>query len=147
MIKHFTTPEFADLLKQHGIEIDTPFYRYFDIVSPTVDRIGIDCQYGMLDINSRYMAEGQEVCQPKPAYLLSEVLTWLPQCLENSEQHPEWWLEVSSKNYGKLAANYNSETTGYSKLNKADIQQLITQGLTEGWLTKEIIEQQIKDKQ
>lgn len=156
MIKHFTTPEFADLLKQHGIEIDTPFYRYFDIVSPTVDRIGIDCQYGMLDINSRYIAEGQEVCEPKPAYLLSEVLTWLPETLiehlkpTNTPSHRPDYLSYpifSDINEGNvLIIGYKSEYYGL-KITPLPIEQLITQGLTEGWLTKEIIEQQVKDKQ
>ena len=142
MIKNFTTPEFADLLKQHGIEIDTPFYRYFDIVSPTVDRIGIDCQYGMLDINSRYIAEGQEVCEPKPAYLLSEVLTWLPEKIGIGKLKYKLSIDLKkmmiwySKN-GYIGAMWLCEPM--------PIEQLITQGLTEGWLTKEIIEQQIKD--
>ena len=144
MTKHFTTPEFTDLLKQYGIEIATPFYRYFDIVSPTVDRIGIDCQYGMLDINSRYIAEGQEVCEPKPAYLLSEALTWLPEEILNG-----YYLygEVTNGIQFWGYADDNHRGGLYWKIESKPIEQLITQGLTEGWLTKEIIEQQIKDNQ
>jgi hypothetical protein len=135
MKNNFTTPSFAKVLKEHGIEIESCFVILIwdsDNYSVAVKSNDGSC----IDLIG-YKHWLNDFSDILPAYPLTQVLGWLPQYLENEDGHPEWWLEVSSKNYGNLAANYKSEKTGYSKLNKADLEQLITQGLTEGWLTKD----------
>jgi hypothetical protein len=151
MIKHFTSPEFADLLKQHGIEIDTPFYSFLLKVENDLSKYHIGMfspaiGYYIATIGWTY----NEDCigQVKPAYLLSEVLTWLPDTVYAKNNFP-WKIKLAICD-GNLAAGYFDYVNGnflgnYQKVKP--IEQLITQGLTEGWLTKEIIEQQIKQNQ
>ena len=134
MIKNFTTPEFTDLLKQHGIEIDTPF------VVTNDGSILVQSEYkDFIDIcdGSVYTAENYQ-----PTYLLSVVLTWLPEEILNG-----YYLygEVTNGIQFWGYADDNHRGGLYWKIESKPIEQLITQGLTEGWLTKEIIEQQIKD--
>ena len=138
MIKHFTTPEFADLLKQYGIEIATPFGidKHLDILA-----IGYEGNCISLIDKSGYSSYEKYT---KPAYLLSEVLTWLPDTV--IIKGIDCTLEVIDAQIGKF--RYNGRTYSESvQRGWLPIEQLITQGITEGWLTKEIIEQQIKDKQ
>ena len=136
MIKHFTTPEFADLLKQHGIEIDTPFLFFEnDLFIKRSDNRVVSVMFGYEDFI------GEDDYQP--AYLLSEVLTWLPFSITYQKQSATL---VSIVDHDGVRVNYRiGEYAIYNK--HLPIEQLITQGLTEGWLTKEIIEQSIKQNQ
>jgi hypothetical protein len=143
MKNNFTTPAFGKVLKAHGIEIDSRYRWNLNASAIRLQVIELN-SFNWVTIDQHYSDEIYHDFY-SPAYPLTEVLGWLPQYIKNEERHPEWWLEVSSKNNGNLAANYKSEKTGYSKLNKADLEQLITQGLTEGWLTKGSILQAIKD--
>jgi hypothetical protein len=146
MIKHFTTPEFADLLKEHGIEIDTPFY-WTGVVNITTgyklcvkpfEYINKEISIGWLPLD--IVSNKIELLTTKPAYLLSEVLTWLPDTATIKAIPCE--LQVMDAQSGKF--RYNGRTHNESvQRGYLSIEQLITQGLIEGWLTKEIIEQQI----
>ena len=131
MKNNFTTPEFADTLAKHGIVVDTPYNHYFDIAfSPFVSRIGIDCDYGMLDIETRHMTEGQNVHNAKPAYPLTEVLRWLPSQINSNSG---LFLSIHTKPEIKIKACYSSITTWLN------IEDLITQGFEQGWLDKKTI--------
>lgn len=130
MTNHFTTPEFADVLKQHGIEIDTPFY----IVEGEIFLKRSDFRYICIYSGFEFPAK-----DPKPAYLLSQVLGWLPEC-----------VKAYDGGIGRRNVYYNGKELlcCYTTISAwKSIEQLITKGLAEGWLTKEIIEQQIKQNQ
>lgn len=143
MRNQFTTPEFADVLKRHGIEIDTQFYWENNGNGLRLMAIACDSPYticiGEFDPTSHPEFAG------KPAYLISQVLGWLPQTVTDLDGR----FELVMKPNG-LAAYESTGGDGckykYSFFN-INIEQLVTQGLTEGWLSKEIIEQQIKQNQ
>ena len=82
MTQYFTTPQFADLLKEHGIEIETPFNLFILKGDNDADNYGI----GLFDDNTKryidiygYNHTDSDVEQIKPAYLLQQVLGWLPE--------------------------------------------------------------------
>ena len=81
-----------------------------------------------------------------PAYLLTEVLGWLPKTLiehikpTNTPSHRPDYLsypitsDIDDNNVLKIG--YKSEYYG-TKITPMPIEALIVQGLTEGWLTKD----------
>lgn len=151
MIKHFTTPEFADLLKSHGIEIDTIFLHYNGKVWASYlnhyhTYMLIATDMGGMIISSNINA--------KPAYLLSEVLGWLPKSIiVTLPYHGETntvldcLFDINNKQVLYGYGREQMENGILWDIYPLPIEQLITQGLTEGWLTKEIIEQAIKQNQ
>jgi hypothetical protein len=77
-----------------------------------------------------------------PAYLLTEVLGWLPKAISMQGDYYELILNFDTR--GNLTASYYDDQMGSlydgerGIYYKADsIEALITQGLTEGWLTKD----------
>jgi hypothetical protein len=146
MKNNFTTPAFAKVLKEHGIDYKSPFKHYHDYETPNVKRIGIDCVYGMVDIKTHEVTEGQNVCKDLPAYPLTEVLGWLPKTIiehvkpTNILSHRPDYLsypitsDIDDNNVLKIG--YKSEYFG-TKITPMPIETLITKGLTEGWLTKD----------
>ena len=138
MTKHFTTPEFADLLNQHGIEVDTPFY-YADGDLCLLHGEGHSSYFYIIGGNECHAVEVW--VDIKPAYLLSEVLTWLPEKL----------VILDNLHFRQLNFHNGQITVGYirhgSYTTSGTIEKVVTELLTEGWLTKEIIEQSIKHNQ
>jgi hypothetical protein len=151
MTKNFTTPAFAKVLKEHGIEIDTPythqdgnvyayclFQGYYEMVNVTVDHTKATKNLHV------YAAKHEIVILP--AYPLTEVLGWLPKTLiehlkpTNTPSHRPDYLsypitsDIDDNNVLKIG--YKSEYYG-TKITPMPIEALITQGLTEGWLTKD----------
>ena len=138
MTNQFTTPEFADVLKQHGIEIDTIFVHYDNRV--WASHLNNYDVYTLIDTDTGSMVISSNI-EVKPCYLLSQVLGWLPFSVVINELdcEVEVWL------YGKrVSYDYKNQ---YGTFATGNPEKLITQGLTEGWLNKEIIEQQIKQNQ
>ena len=139
MTNHFTTPEFANLLKRFGIEIDTIFLHYDNRV--WASHLNHYDTYTLIatDTGSMVISSNIEV---KPVYLLSQVLGWLPFVIQYKNR--KYRLEVLN-----IGTGWKYYYHSYQKppVGECGIEQLITQGLTEGWLTKEIIEQQIKQNQ
>jgi hypothetical protein len=143
MTQHFTTPEFAQVLKQHGIEIDTVFViLMFNDENYTVALK--DNEGSCVDINGykHWLADFSDVL---PAYPLTQVLGWLPKTLiehlkpSNTPSHRPDYLSypmVSDMNEGVIKIGYRSEYYG-TKITPQPIEALITQGLTEGWLNKD----------
>jgi hypothetical protein len=151
MTKNFTTPEFAKVLKEHGIEIDTPythqdgnvyayclFQGYYEMVNVTVDHTKATKTLHV------YAAKHEIVIYP--TYPLTEVLGWLPKTVTYKDRTcdivPSLWNWAIELGLGQIE-EYTFVLKYY--LDEMPIEQLITQGLTEGWLTKETILQAIKD--
>lgn len=139
MTQHFTTPEFAQVLKQHGIEIDTPFGidKHKDIFA--ISEHG-DC-ISLIDGATYSSYRGYTY----PAYPLTQVLGWLPKTLiehlkpTNTPSHRPDYLSypmVSDMNEGVIKIGYKSEYYG-TQITPLPIEALIIQGLTEGWLNKD----------
>lgn len=125
----FTTPEFADLLKKYGIEVDTPFVvlmwheGHYKVALKDSDK-------GCLDFDG-YKHWLEDFSDIKPAYPLTQVLRWLPEKIENEENFG-YWLHLGQT----LQGAYINEDVGYLA-NFQLIEALIAQGLTEGWLNKD----------
>lgn len=143
----FTTPQFADTLKEYGIEIDTPF-RWRPIEeNPIVDGYYLDAidnydrddyaNVGWIDAETR-----DDII--RPAYPITRVLRWLPDTatIKNIPCN----LEVMDAQSGRFRYNGRTHIESVQR-GWLHMEQLITQGFTEGWLTKEIIEQQINQNQ
>jgi hypothetical protein len=151
MKNNFTTPAFAKVLKEHGIEIDTSFMWHYPFLANTngYHLIVSEGNYTSFDIdndNVSIVILGFYECESKvevlPAYPLTEVLGWLPNVVTikkipcNLEP-----MDAKSGKYRYLGTtHWDVEQTKF-----LSIEALITQGLTEGWLTKETILQAIKD--
>jgi hypothetical protein len=131
------------VLKEHGIEIDTPFYWQPEKFSQHEGYYlcakdgfihGLTCA---LDFT-----EATVTTEVLPAYPLTEVLGWLPNVVTikkipcNLEP-----MDAKSGKYRYLGTtHWDVEQTKF-----LSIEDLIIQGLTEGWLTKETILNAIKD--
>lgn len=147
MTNHFTTPEFADLLKRHGIEIPTVF-AHTKIGNSYGFILGLNGNWFFTDLADLSFYDSDYMKETHPAYLLSQVLGWLPS-----------YIEAMSIGRGKLKLTPQLRTFRKDRdlvwcyqndieiVGNLPIEQLITQGLTDGWLTKEIIEQAIKHNQ
>ena len=151
MKNNFTTPSFAKMLKEHGIEIETPFMWHYPFLANTngYHLIVSEGNYTSFDIdndNVSMVILGFYECESKvevlPAYLLTEVLGWLPKAISMQGDYYELILNFDTR--GNLTASYYDDQMGSlydgerGIYYKADsIEALITQGLTEGWLTKD----------
>jgi hypothetical protein len=146
MKNNFTTPSFAKVLKEHGIEIDTPFVYYqesdMDGHLSGINYLGLKCSQGIADVETGEIPEREKAFAISPAYPLTEVLGWLPKGI--SMQGDFYELTVKFDTRGNLTASYYDDQMGSlydgerGIYYKADsIKALITQGLTEGWLTKD----------
>lgn len=148
MTNQFTTPQFGNVLKQHGIEIDTQFCYYQECNGDGqlegFDYLGLKSAIGIVDIQTGGIIENEKSFEISRAYLLPQVLGWLPKFYRTpigSQCNREFKV---TKN-GVVLAGYSVWRSSNAKF--YPIEQLIIQGLTEGWLTKEIIQQQIKQNQ
>ena len=133
MTQQFTTPEFSQVLKQHGIEIDTVFVHYDNRV--WASHLMIDNCYNLIatDTGSIIISSNIEVIR---AYPLTQVLGWLPkEILFNYTI----WGKIESINMGKIGACYYSPQKKKYLSFFMPIEALIIQGLTEGWLNKDNI--------
>lgn len=137
MTQDFTTPEFADLLKEHGIEVDTPFVILMCHEGHYKVALKDSTNKGCLDFDgcSYWIDDFSDV---KPAYLLTQVLRWLP--LEIETEYDFYYLNADV--YAGLDLRWGYETLGekgeQTELARCtSIEQLITQGLKEGWLNKD----------
>ena len=123
MTQHFTTPEFVRTLKQHGIEIETPFGidEFLDIFA--ISEYG-DCI--SLIKRATYSSYGRYT---SPAYPLTQVLGWLPRQVNGYGlagqiiDGQQWWGYIDPLQKWHIPL--------------LPIEALIIQGLTEGWLTKD----------
>jgi hypothetical protein len=143
MKNNFTTPSFAKVLKEHGIEIYSCFVTLmFDDENYT---LALKSNEGScIDINGykHWLSDFSDVF---PAYPLTEALGWLPKTLiehlkpTNTPSHRPDYLsypitsDIDDNNVLKIG--YKSEYYG-TKITPQNIEALILQGLTEGWLTK-----------
>lgn len=150
MKNNFTTPSFAKVLKEHGIEIDTPFVYYqesdMDGHLSGINYLGLKCSQGIADVETGEIPEREKVFAVSPAYPFTEVLGWLPKTLiehlkpTNTPSHRPDYLsypitsDIDDNNVLKIG--YKSEYYG-TKIIPMPIEAVITQGLTEGWLTKD----------
>jgi hypothetical protein len=150
MKNNFTTPAFAKVLKEHGIEIDSCFcyidgYKGIWAYKITGNRLwAFDIEGEMGYRDTQLTPKVKE--QISPAYPLTEVLGWLPETLiehikpTNIPSHRPDYLsypitsDIDDNNVLKIG--YKSEYYG-TKITPMPIEALITQGLTEGWLTKD----------
>lgn len=131
MTQHFTTPEFAQVLKQNGIDIDTPFYwqpevnpsfsGYYLMATDDMDKentITLDW-LAIEPINDHHFS----------AYPLTQVLGWLPET-----------VKAMDGGVGRRNVYYNDNALLYCYTTICgwqSIEALIIQGLTEGWLNKD----------
>jgi hypothetical protein len=144
MKNNFTTPAFAKMLKEHGIEIDTPFFHAAAQVSKTIyigtktdNKFRIDAFYPKV--------EKGVIVNPNlslPAYPLTEVLGWLPETIICEGKFYQIDFDTVNLTVGYARAKLLEMVWAIEPKNISDI---ITQGLTEGWLTKETIFNAIKD--
>lgn len=137
----FTTPQFADTLKEYGIEIDSIFY-WRGIVDITAgyklcvepfEYINKEIAIGWL--KQSVISDKVSLFNKIPAYPLTQVLRWLP--MVRTEGHIVWNLTVRYNKKDGLGASYMAFNRKI-KL-RQPIEELINQGLREGWLTKDII--------
>jgi hypothetical protein len=148
MKNNFTTPAFAKTLKEHGIVIDTQFYWENNGNGLRLMAIACDSPYIICIGEFDPTLYGSFVCEP--AYPLTEVLGWLPKhvnAIIDGHHYNGMDLCCEHKN-GKLQCGYvmqyEYQCTSWP-MGSMPIEDLIIQGLTEGWLTKETILQAIKD--
>jgi hypothetical protein len=146
MKNNFTTPAFAKVLKEHGIEIDTPFYWGTLMFYQETELFVKSGSYKTVQSISGNRYPKEALYDISQAYPLTEVLGWLPKTVTYKgstwDIMPTLWNGAIELGLGQV-----EEDTFVLKyyLDEMPIEVLITQGLTEGWLTKEIILQTIKD--
>lgn len=140
MTQHFTSPEFAQLLKEHGIGKETPFV-WANVNGNTLLGTIVGSEFVELTSGDRYELDAQS--EPVSAYMILEVLGWLPFMLIDTKRK-SWWL---SPDYNGEVITYAYQTSiipsgeAYTITENfcefQPIEDLLAQGLTEGWLTKE----------
>jgi hypothetical protein len=145
MTKNFTTPAFAKVLKEHGNDIDTP-YCYIDgyegvwaykITGNRLLAFDIEGEMGYRD--TQLTPKVKE--QISPAYPLTEALRWLPKETVINGYQCRLNQDLQVVNYFTT----DTDVVAWYLHKSLPIEDLITQGLTDGWLTKESILQAIKD--
>jgi hypothetical protein len=137
MTQHFTTREFAQVLKQHGIDIYTMF-TYAHKKSTDHLHFGVYCDYTFIDLVNDEIYDSHEFTNYFSAYHLTQVLGWLPNVTRihgtNREILSEVHNGVALFGYGDID-EYNGSVKWY--IDSLPIEALIIQGLTEGWLNKD----------
>jgi hypothetical protein len=145
MKKNFTTPAFAKVLKEHGIEIDSCFYSFLLKGEEDFTNYHVGMYFAAL---GRFVATTQltynedDVKQVFPAYPLTEVLGWLPETIICEGKIHQIDFDTVNLTVGYARAKLLEMVWAIEPINISDI---ITQGLTEGWITKETILNAIKD--
>lgn len=138
MTKNFTSPEFAKVLNKHGIEIDTQFFWFNDKVELQLRALSIENSWNVVIATAPY---NNSEWVSLPAYPLTEVLGWLPKRITiTNEDYSNSYCVLT--NYMFYKFQYKCQ---YGTIVSGTAEALITEGLTEGWLTKETILQVIKD--
>jgi hypothetical protein len=134
MKNNFTTPSFAKVLKEHGIKIDTPFYRHSEVEGIFVSKgepvSGYDT-FINIETKDRF---GFHESQISPAYPLTEVLGWLPETIICEGKLHQIDFDTVNLTVGYARAKLLEMVWAIEPKNISDI---IIQGLTEGWLTKD----------
>jgi len=152
MTNNFTTPEFAKVLKEHGIEIDTPFYwkpekgsrhEGYYLCAKDGFTYGLTCALLSVEVNI--------TTDISPAYPLTEVLGWLPKGLHGHDGY-YYQLELFISIEGTLGGTYSDSDMGtmfhyetQTRVEADSLEKLFELLLTEGWITKETILQAIKN--
>jgi len=143
MTQHFTTPELSRVLKEFGIEIETPFKR---LGNEIVIQLQNEFSYVKLD-GTTHKITHLDVMAIYPAYLLTQVLGWLPDTVELEEL--EYDLHRFYDKENGLTANYHhffpEDDLQYISNMHMTPEETIIEGLKKGWLTKEIIETAAKN--
>lgn len=147
MTQHFTTPEFSQVLKQHGIDTETSFCYYQECNGDGqlqgFDYLGLKSAIGIVDVQTGEIIEREKAFEVSPTYPLTQVLGWLPNEIYQYETHNGFELEMWQFNqqyhYGyrdeEQTPMYNQNTG--TRAFKTSIEDLIIQGLTEGWINKD----------
>lgn len=149
MTEHFTSPALADTLARFGIVKETPFYWQPETNSSFAGHYL--CATDSMDKEASITLDWLDVnptgIDNKPAYLLTEVLKWLPETVKLEDL--EYDLHQFYDYENGLTVNYHhfspQDDMQYISNMNFSPEEAIIKGLTEGWLTKEIIEQAIKD--
>lgn len=139
----FTSAPFSDLLKQHGIEIDTPFYNCLISYGVQLGNgewsdewdllICLKAKNGYVNLQDGILVLDKRIEDVRPAYPLTQVLRWLPFSVNYQKQSATLSLIVD---HDGVRVNYRiGEYAIYNKY--LPIEQLFTQGLKEGWLNKD----------
>jgi hypothetical protein len=140
MKNNFTTPPFAKVLKEHGIEIDTQFYWENNGNGLRLMAFACDSPYIICIGEFDPTLYGSFVCEP--TYPLTEVLGWLPETIICEGKLHQIDFDTVNLTVGYARAKLLEMVWAIEPKNISDI---IIQGLTEKWLTKETILQAIKD--
>ena len=132
MTQHFTTPEFAQVIKQHGIDIDTSYRWNFTASAIRLQVIELN-SFNWVTIDQHYSDEIYHDFY-SPAYPLTEVLGWLPETIICEGKLHQIDFDTVNLTVGYARAKLLEMVWAIEPKNISDI---IIQGLTEGWLTKD----------
>lgn len=145
----FTTPQFASTLNKQGIEINSPFV-WCNVNGKQLLGIVVGNEFIELQTGDRHELDSKS--DLVAAYPLTQVLRWLPKHLtSNNYLHSltgeridgnQWW------GYGRQDPNTVSGTIAIiCFVPLSPIEDLVTQGLHEGWLTKDMILNALKSQE
>jgi len=132
MTKNFTTPAFAKVLKEHGIEIDSRYRWNLNASAIRLQVIELN-SFNWVTIDQHYSDEIYHDFY-SPAYPLTEVLRWLPETIICEGKLHQIDFDTVNLTVGYARAKLLEMVWAIEPKNISDI---ITQGLTEGWLTKD----------